>query len=136
MEKNRYLLLLLILFSSLLILFSCAPTLVTNYESGRPIDPSKINQIIDNKTTESDVIALLGPPQNTQERPDGAKILIYSHYHSQMSGPSVGDLKGGISHEMLFIGVRNGIVKKKWQNSSSTPTSSSTSLRGPLAPSK
>lgn len=121
-------------FITLSSLLSCAPTLVHQYETGKPIDAVKVDQIIENKTTEAEAVALLGTPQTVQHRPDGSKVLMYQHYLLHMSGPSAVNLQGGTSHDMLFLGIRDGIVKKKWQSSSSTPASSTTGLRGPFAP--
>ena len=103
-----------------------SPTLVHQFETGHPIDAAKVNQIIEGKTTEQEANSLLGTPQTVQQRPDGTRILIFTHYQSQMGGPSAANLQGGISHEMLFLGVRNGIVMKKAQKSSYQPTSSFT----------
>jgi hypothetical protein len=98
-------------------------------EMGKRLDPGQVGQIIEGKTTETEAIALLGPPQHVTERPDGAKILMYSHYLTQFSRhPVLPASKGGISSETLFLGVRNGLVMKKWQSSSNTPLTSSNSL--------
>jgi len=91
-------------------------------EMGQRLDPAKINQITEGKTTEAEVVALLGQPQRVQGRPDGSKIMIYSHHLTQIYGhPNLNDAKGGVSHEMLFLGIRDGIVKKKWESASNQP---------------
>jgi hypothetical protein len=104
------------------------PKLFHQFEMGQPLDNNKTSQIIEGKTTEQEAIILLGRPQTVQQRPDGSRILIYSHHINQMSGPSASNLQGGISHEMVFLGVRDGIVKKKWQNSTYQPASSFTGV--------
>ncbi|MDP2044959.1 MAG: hypothetical protein Q8L00_01980 [Deltaproteobacteria bacterium] len=103
-----------------------SPTAVHQFEMGQPLDPSKVNQIIEGKTTEREAIFLLGTPQTIQDRPDGARILIYHHYQTQMSGPGFANIQGSISNEMLVLGIRNGVVKKKLTRSSTQPTKSFT----------
>jgi hypothetical protein len=103
-----------------------SPTAVHQFEMGQPFDPSKVNQIIEGKTTEREAISLLGTPQTIQNRPDGARILIYHHYQTQMSGPGFANTQGSISNEMLVLGIRNGVVKKKLTSSSTQPTKSFT----------
>lgn len=102
------------------------PVAVHQFEMGQPLDPSKVDQIIEGKTTEREAISLLGSPQTIQERPDGARILIYHHYQTQMSGPGFASTQGSISNEMLILGIRNGVVKKKFKSSSTQPTKSFT----------
>ena len=88
-------------------LFACAstpgstPSAVQQFEMGQPIDPAKVNQITEGKTTEQEAITLLGAPQTIQERPDGSKILVFRHYHTSMSGPSFSSTQGAIFNEML-----------------------------------
>lgn len=111
-----------------LYLFSLTAFLATQgciahqHEMGQLLDPNKVAQITEGKTTEAEVVALLGPPQRVQGRPDGSKIIIYSHHLTQIYGsPNLNDAKGGVSHEMLFLGIRDGIVKKKWESTSNQP---------------
>jgi hypothetical protein len=113
-------------------LIACAPTprstpsAVHQFEMGQPIDPAKVNQITEGKTTEQEAINLLGAPQTIQERPDGSKILVFSHYQTRMAGPSFSSTQGAVSNEMLFLGIRNGLVMKKWQRTSQQPMKSFT----------
>jgi hypothetical protein len=101
------------------------PATIFNSESGQKIDPIKVGQIVDRKTTEKEVVALLGTPQTVQNRPDGSKVLIYSYHQTKIYGqPSLADTKGGSIHEMLLLGIRNGVVMKKWQSNFYTPTKS------------
>jgi hypothetical protein len=96
-------------------------------EMGRRIDPGQVGQIVEGKTTEGEVVALLGPPEQVMDLSDGKKILMYSHHLTQLYGrPGLARTKGGVSHEMLMIGLRDGIVKKKWQSASNTPMTSTT----------
>ncbi len=114
------------LFITLLMISGCV---AHQTEMGRAIDPGQVAQIVEGKTTETEAITLLGPPQNIIERPDGSKILMYSHHLTQLYGHPIAGLartKGGISHETLMLGIRDGLVKKKWQSSSSMPMSSTT----------
>lgn len=91
-------------------------------EMGQRLDPAKLSQIMEGQTTEAEAIALLGSPQHSFTRPDGSKILMYSHHLTQIYGrPGLNDAKGGTSRETLFLGIRDGIVKKKWQSSSNMP---------------
>ena len=118
--------LLIILFFTLSFINSC---IAHQTEMGRPLDPAQVAQIIEGKTTEAEAVALLGPPQQTMERSDGSKILMYSHSLTQFYGNPITGLantKGGISSETIFLGIRDGLVKKKWGSSSNTPLSMTT----------
>jgi len=123
---------LLFLLGLSLCLTACAspPVATTSamhqFEMGRPLNPAKVNQVIEGKTTEQEAIELLGSPQTIQQRPDGSKIFIFTHHQTRMSGPSFGDTQGGVSQEMLFLGIRNGIVMKKLQRSTQQPMRSFT----------
>jgi hypothetical protein len=95
------------------------------HEMGQKIDPIKADQIVAGKTTEAEAVALLGAPQMVQERPDGSKILVYMHSQTELYGrPYLTDAKGGTSSEKLFLGIRNGVVRKKWQSNTNLPTRS------------
>jgi hypothetical protein len=102
------------------------PSAIHQFEMGQPIDSTKVNQIIEGRTTEHEAIALLGTPQTIQERPDGSKILVFSHYQTRMAGPSFSSTQGAVSNEMLFLGIRNGLVMQKWQRASQQPMKSFT----------
>jgi hypothetical protein len=95
------------------------------HETGTKIDSDKVGQVIEGKTTEAEAVALLGTPQMVQERPDGSKVLVYMHYQTKIFGrPSISDTKGSTSSSTLFLGIRDGVVKKKWQQASNIPTRS------------
>jgi len=72
MRKKASLVILLLVFSA------CATV-----EVGRPLDPAAFQQIEVGKTTEAQVIALLGPPQNKKIAADGSKVYGYIHVRSQ-----------------------------------------------------
>jgi hypothetical protein len=49
---------------------------------------------------------------------------MYSHYNTQFYGHPITGLantKGGHSHEILILGVRDGLVKKKMLSTSNMP---------------
>ena len=95
------------------------------HEMGQKIDPLKVDQVIEGKTTEAEAVALLGAPQMVKERPDGSKILIYMHHQTAIYGrPYMTDAKGGTSSNHLYLGIRGGIVRKKWQSMTDLPTRS------------
>ena len=112
---------------SLVCLATLCGCITHQYEMGQRLDPGKVEQILEGKTTEVEVFSLLGQPQRIKESPDGSKILIYSHYHTQIYGrPNLNDAKGGTTSEMIVLGIRNGLVIKKWQSSSNLPMKMST----------
>jgi hypothetical protein len=105
-----------------LLMVGCA---TYKHEMGQKIDPLKVDQVIEGKTTEPEAVALLGAPQMVQERPDGSKILIYMHHQTAIYGrPYMTDAKGGTSSNHLYLGIRGGIVRKKWQSMTDLPTRS------------
>jgi len=85
----RLMILVLSLFFDLIACSSTTPSAVHKFEMGQPIDFTKVNQIIEGRTTEHEAIALLGTPQTIQERPDGSMILVFSHYQTRVAGPSL-----------------------------------------------
>jgi hypothetical protein len=95
------------------------------HEMGQKIDPIKAEQIVEGKTTEAEAVALLGVPQMVQERPDGSKVLVYMHTQTEVYGrPYMTDAKGGTASNHLYLGIRNGVVRKKWQSITNLPTRS------------
>jgi hypothetical protein len=112
----------LLMFISLLLCSSC---IHHQTEMGKKIDHSKVDQIVEGKTTESEAVALLGEPQRITEAPNGIKILAYQYYRSQMySGFIPGQTKGDITSQMLMLWVKNGVVLKKSGSTSNMPTGS------------
>jgi hypothetical protein len=115
----------ILFISALLFCQACVPSTTYHHETGARIDPDKVSRLIEGKTTEAEAVALFGPPQNIIERPDGSKILVYMHMLTQTYGrPSLADTKGSYSHNTLYLGIRNGVVMKKWQQASNMPTRS------------
>jgi amino acid transporter len=114
--------LIIILFFTLSLTSGCIAYQTYQTEMGRPLDPAQVAQIIEGKTTEAEAVALLGPPQQIMERPDGSKTLMYSYSLTQLYGitGSVNTV-GNISSKILFLNIRDGLVKKKWGSSSNTP---------------
>jgi hypothetical protein len=114
----------LLMFISLLLCPSC---IHHQTEMGKKIDQSKVDQIVEGKTTESEVIALLGEPQRATEAPNGIKILGYQYYQSQMySGFIPGQTKGDITSQMLMLWLKNGVVVRKSGSISNMPIGSKT----------
>ena len=107
----------------LMVLLSVQGCIAHQHEMGRPLGLGQVDQIVEGKTTEAEAVALLGQPQRVMERPDGSKIIVYSHHLTQIYGqPGLSNTKGGVSSETLMLGIRNGIVMKKWQSSTNLPT--------------
>jgi hypothetical protein len=107
-------------------IWGCVSYTATHYpaktEFGKPIDIAKYEQVVEGKTTESDVIELLGEPTRVMER-SGSKVLQYSHFQTQTYG-SIGSpagLTGASSHSMLMFNVINGVVIKKAKIAGSQP---------------
>jgi hypothetical protein len=112
-----------VLLSCLCVFFAACATY--KHEMGQKIDQLKVDQVIEGKTTEAEAVALLGAPQMVKERPDGSKILAYMHHQTAIYGrPSMTDAKGGTSSNHLYLGIRGGIVRKKWQSMTDLPTRS------------
>jgi hypothetical protein len=110
-------------FIWLLILSLLCGCATYKHEMGKPIDQGKANQIIEGKTTETEVISLLGEPQNTIIRPDGSKVIGYSYNKFEMYGsPGFARSKGGMSGESLMLLIKNGLVAKKMESSRNMPT--------------
>jgi outer membrane protein assembly factor BamE (lipoprotein component of BamABCDE complex) len=53
---------------------------------GKKIDPAVWNLIVEGKTTEAEVIELLGKPDNKMLNADGTKTYMYSYSKTSMSG--------------------------------------------------
>jgi hypothetical protein len=109
-----------------LVNWGCASSTVSHHpaktEFGQPIDITKYDQIVEGKTTESQVVALLGDPSRIMERPD-SKILQYSYFQTQYSGSfaTPTGTKGVSSHAMVMFKINNGIVVKKFKMVGSQP---------------
>ena len=109
-----------------LVNWGCAPSTVSyrpaKTEFGKPIDITKYDQVVEGKTTESQVMALFGDPSRIMDRPDG-KILQYFHFQTQHSGSfaSPSGTKGVSSHTMLMFKINNGVVVKKARMVGSQP---------------
>ena len=121
MKRHIFIMVMLALFN-----WGCASSTVSHHpaktEFGNPIDITKYDQIVEGKTTESQVVALLGDPSRIMERPDG-KILQYSHFQTQHSGSlaSPTGTKGVSSHTMVMFKINNGVVVKKSKMVGSQP---------------
>lgn len=61
---------------------------------GKKIDPAVWNLIVEGKTTEAEVLELLGKPDNKMLNADGTKTYMYSYHKTSMSG---GGFLGSIS---------------------------------------
>ncbi len=106
------------IISTLLVTIGCITHTVTTQPSktefGTPIDISKYDQVIEGKTTESNLIALFGQPTNITER-SGVKIYQYFHHQTQTYGSlaSPSGSTGSYSQTMVMFKIINGIVVKK-----------------------
>lgn len=106
-------------FLSLLILISltgvsaCFPGQTT--VSGRKIDKSTWERIVKGKTTEAEVIALLGEPQMRRVNSDGTKTYTYMYHEMNISNMAPFQLPKTESytehHEIVFD--RRGIVSER-----------------------
>lgn len=120
--KRHIIIMLMLAFVNL----GCASSTISHHpaktEFGSPIDITKYDQIVEGKTTESQIVALLGDPSRIMERPD-AKILQYSHFQTQHSGSLANHTgtKGVSSHIMVMFKINNGVVVKKFKMVGSQP---------------
>ncbi len=89
------------LFFLLLPLGGCYYTVSTT--EGNDVSAAQIQEIKLGKTTEADLVKILGPPAKRESNPDGTTSLIF--VHSQEKSPT---LPGGL--------VIHGIVEKNEQN--------------------
>lgn len=91
-----------VLVLSLVFLMGCATA-----ERGRSFDTSKSQQIEIGKTTEAEVIALLGAPIRTKIKENGDKAVLYAHAEAKAAPFSV---KSNSQHVAILFD-KNGIVK-------------------------
>jgi hypothetical protein len=91
-------------------------------EFGTPIDISKYDQVIEGKSTESNLIALFGQPTNVTER-SGIKVYQYYHHQTQTYGSiaSPSGSTGSFSQTMVMFKIINGVVVKKAKMVGSQP---------------
>jgi hypothetical protein len=136
--------------------FACcvlALTGCTSTTTGQKIETDKLAQIQKGKTTESEVVSLLGPPMSTMEIPGGKKVLNYSYTHAagHATGTSfvpyvnffAGRAKGSseFQHVSLTVGT-NGVVEDVRVSQGATQTQTTGGIFGtsttttPVAPPK
>jgi hypothetical protein len=107
-------------------IWGCVSYTATQYpaktEFGKPIDIATYDQVVEGKTTESDLITLLGEPTRVMER-TGSKVLQYFHFQTQTYGSMVSPagMTGASSHSMLMFKIINGVVVKKAKIAGSQP---------------
>ena len=102
----------------------CLSCMTVQHESGARIDVNKLDQIIDGKTTEQEVLALLGEPQNVTITPYGGKIYMYRYIRTAIYGrPYLSDSRGKTETQMVMIRVnKDGTVTKQLQSLGSSPS--------------
>lgn len=93
-----------ILFSLILTLWGCSYTLRST--EGHKIPTAQIQEIKLGKTTEADLLRLLGPPFKKEGKPDGTTRLLY--IHSELKSPT---LPGGIVLYGLFDKVEEEVFE-------------------------
>jgi len=80
-------------------------------EGGRPFDVEASNQIEIGKTTEAEVLALLGEPLLRQSKEDGSKVYGYKYIKAKAYLTSPVTMKAESAGDKLIIGFNNkGIV--------------------------
>lgn len=87
----------------LVFLFGCATA-----EKGRSFDNQKAQQIDVGKTTEAEVVAMLGAPYRTKTSSNGEKKFRYAHGQAKV-------VLGSISSNYQVVDItfdRNGVVKE------------------------
>lgn len=104
---------LIFLFCALLIMGGCYYTMRST--QGTKISAAQVQEIKLGKTTETDLLGLLGPPSKKENRMDGSNVLLY--IYSQTETPT---LPGGFiiygflekdREEIFEITMKNGFVQ-------------------------
>ena len=97
----------ILLFFALTLIMSCVSA---SHEVGRKFDMSAVDKIEIGKTTEAEVISLLGEPLKQQIKPDGTREYGYGHVQSTVKAvPFSG--KGTMTGEKVIISFdKKGIV--------------------------
>lgn len=108
--KNLFSLSLLCCVAALL--FGCTTT--THTETGNAYNFENISKIVKGKTTESEVIALLGTPYNRTTTSDGKVMLSYQYGSFTRSRTGFGGIGEKRTREgttsTAFIELQNGVV--------------------------
>ncbi|MBM4333948.1 MAG: hypothetical protein FJ117_22480 [Deltaproteobacteria bacterium] len=106
-------LVLLFLFCGVLTMGGCYYTL--RFTEGTKISAAQMQEIKLGKTTELDLIKILGPPSKKETKLDGTETLIYIHF--QIESPT---LPGGVvlhgfldkdREEIFEVILKNGVVQ-------------------------
>lgn len=101
------------LFCLLIVLEGCYFTLRST--EGTKISAAQIQEIKLGKTTETDLLKILGPPSQKESKPDGTATLLY--IHTQVKSPT---LLGGFviygladkeEEEVFEVVLKHGIVQ-------------------------
>jgi outer membrane protein assembly factor BamE (lipoprotein component of BamABCDE complex) len=104
---------LIFLFCALFMLGGCHYTIRSH--EGAKISAAQVQEIKLGKTTETDLLSLLGPPSKKEVKMDGSSVLLY--LYSQTETPT---LPGGFilygflekdREEVFEITMRNGVVQ-------------------------
>lgn len=97
----------MLLFIALTLIVSCASA---SHEVGRKFDMSAVDKIQIGKTTEAEVVSLLGEPLKQQIKPDGTKEYGYGHVESKVKATPFSG-KGTTTGEKVIISFdKKGIV--------------------------
>jgi hypothetical protein len=97
----------LLLFFILTLIMSCASA---SHEVGRKFDISAVDKIQIGRTTEVEVISLLGEPLKKQIKPDGTREYGYGHVQSTIKATPFSG-KGTMTGEKVSISFdKNGVV--------------------------
>lgn len=96
--------------------------------SGKKVSDAQLSQIVSGKTTQSELISLLGPPTTEAYSSDGGRVLGWGYAHVGFAG--IGTEVQGIA---AVIGP-DGLVKS-WSRSGNTAVSGAASYAPTTAPS-
>ncbi|MGP1346238.1 MAG: hypothetical protein ACTS3F_06170 [Phycisphaerales bacterium] len=88
--------------------------------TGRSFDPSLLNQVVVDQTTEIQLLDLLGPPTRTMAADAGGVIFIWEYRRVEDSRGYVLFVFGGsterVEQQSVSVLVRDGLVRRVWQN--------------------
>lgn len=92
-----------------IMLFSACVTPIGSGESGRHFDLAAVDQIKKGKTTETEVINLLGEPWSKKINSDGTKCYTYLHTELKKEGVFLPSITP-ISKRLFVCFDKNGVV--------------------------
>lgn len=104
--KMKYLGFLLL---TMMLCSACAVPINVGGEFGRPFDLAAVEQIKKGKTTEAEVISILGEPWRKNINPDGTKCYTYMHTELQKTGGFLGGITP-LSKRLFVCFDKDGVV--------------------------